>query len=142
MCPMSESDSVVMDEPEPTPSILAAVPDCLRDALCKTIGAQPKGRKPVLISSNGLANRFILARWGIRPSQRRRYRRLFLLVRKQCRDIFQCYVNRGWLEWDIPTGARMLGVFRFDEIRGNLILGFVPVPAGSEWTLATRQANQ
>ncbi|RDE16601.1 MAG: hypothetical protein C4K49_04370 [Candidatus Thorarchaeota archaeon] len=114
------------------------MPECLHEALQKIIATQPKGRKPVLVSSNGLANRFILSRWGIRPSQRRRYRQLFSLVRKQCRSVFQYYVSRGWVEWDTTSGNHLLGVYKFDEIRGNLILGFVPIPPGSEWKLSGR----
>ena len=138
MCPTIESESTFMGAPEPTPSILASIPECLKDALRKSILVEPTGRRPILISSNGLANRFILARWGIRPSQRRHYRNLFLQVRKHCRDVFQYYVSRGRLEWDTPGGVRLLGVFKFDDIRGNIILSFVPVRPDSEWALTNR----
>ena len=60
-------------EPEPSPSILAGIPDSLGVALNESVQRTARGRKSVLISSNSLANRFIFERWGIRPSQRRRY---------------------------------------------------------------------
>jgi hypothetical protein len=30
----------------------------------------------------------------------------------------------------------MFGVYKFDEVRGNLILGFVKMTPESEWTLS------
>jgi len=87
----------------------------------------PKQRKSILVSSNGLANRFILERWGIRPSQRRRYRNLYASVRKQTRNLLQHYLLRERVEWTLAGDTRRFGVFKFDEIRGNLIVGFVCV---------------
>ncbi|MFW9931089.1 MAG: hypothetical protein ACFFDR_00320 [Candidatus Thorarchaeota archaeon] len=122
-------------EPETTPSILANIPECLRRVLKETSEASTKKKRATLISSNSLANRFILERWGIRPSQRRRFKNLFASVRKQCRNIFQHLLSRGRLEWNIGTTRFVYGVYKFDEIRGNLILGFVDVPPEEEWTL-------
>jgi hypothetical protein len=76
-----------------------------------------------------------MERWGIRPSQRKRYRNLFTKVRKQSRAIFHHYLARGRLEWTSRTDSYVFGIFKFDEIRGNLILGFVPMSPDSEWTL-------
>jgi len=123
-------------EPEPTPSILASIPECLRDALKEAVST--RGRRSVLISSNSLTNRFIFARWGIRPSQRRRYKNLFASVRKQSRVVFQHYLLRGRVEWTDGSGRNVFGVYKFDEIRGNLILGFVAMTPESEWTLSNR----
>ena len=123
-------------EPEPTPSILASIPECLRDALKEAVST--RGRRSVLISSNSLTNRFIFARWGIRPSQRRRYKNLFASVRKQSRVVFQHYLLRGRVEWTDSSGRNVFGVYKFDEIRGNLILGFVAMTPESEWTLSNR----
>jgi hypothetical protein len=123
-------------EPETTPSILASIPECLRDALKEAVTT--RGRKSVLISSNSLTNRFIFARWGIRPSQRRRYKNLFASVRKQSRVVFQHYLLRGRVEWTDDSGRNVFGVYKFDEIRGNLILGFVAMTPDSEWTLSNR----
>ncbi|RLI56034.1 MAG: hypothetical protein DRP09_07745 [Candidatus Thorarchaeota archaeon] len=95
-------------------------------------------RKSVLISSNSLANKFIFSRWGIRPSQRRRYRNLFTSVRKHCRVLFQHYLLRGRVQWTEGNEQRIFGVYKFDEIRGNLIVGFVLIAPGSEWTLPSR----
>lgn len=120
-------------EPEPSPSILAGIPDSLRVALNESVQRTARGRKSVLISSNSLANRFIFERWGIRPSQRRRYRNLFTAVRKQCRVIFQHYLLRGRVDWDSGSEKLVFGVYKFDEIRGNIILGFVYI--SPEWTL-------
>ncbi|MFW9794877.1 MAG: hypothetical protein ACFFEE_11270 [Candidatus Thorarchaeota archaeon] len=123
-------------EPNATPSILASIPECLRDALKEAM--ESRGRKSVLISSNSLSNRFIFSRWGIRPSQRRRYKNLFASVRKQSRIVFQHYLLRGRVEWTDESGRNVFGVYKFDEIRGNLILGFVVMTPDSEWTLSKR----
>ncbi|MFW9886901.1 MAG: hypothetical protein ACFFER_01890 [Candidatus Thorarchaeota archaeon] len=125
-------------EPKTTPSILASIPDCFRSILLEAVEKLKKKEKSTLISSNSLANRFILERWGIRPSQRKRYRNLFAQVRKQCRAIFQHYLTRGRVEWTTDNSSYVFGVFKFDEIRGNLILGFVLTPPGSEWKLRFR----
>lgn len=125
-------------DPEVTPSILATIPECLRDALKEAINTRGKGRKSVLISSNSLTNRFIFFRWGIRPSQRRRYRNLFASVRKQSRIVFQHFLLRGRVEWNDNSGRHIFGIYKFDEIRGNLILGFVAMTPESEWTLSKR----
>jgi hypothetical protein len=125
-------------EPKTTPSILASIPDCFRSILLETVEKLKKKEKSTLISSNSLANRFILERWGIRPSQRKRYRNLFAQVRKQCRAIFQHYLMRGRVEWTTDNTSYVFGVFKFDEIRGNLILGFVLTPPESEWKLRFR----
>jgi hypothetical protein len=125
-------------DPEVTPSILATIPECLRDALKEAINTRGKGRKSVLISSNSLTNRFIFFRWGIRPSQRRRYRNLFASVRKQSRIVFQHFLLRGRVEWNDDSGRYIFGIYKFDEIRGNLILGFVAMTPESEWTLSKR----
>jgi hypothetical protein len=125
-------------DPEVTPSILATIPECLRDALKEAINTRGKGRKSVLISSNNLTNRFIFFRWGIRPSQRRRYKNLFASVRKQSRIVFQHFLLRGRVEWNDDSGRHIFGIYKFDEIRGNLILGFVAMTLESEWTLSKR----
>ena len=122
-------------EPETTPSILANIPECLRRVLKETSEASTKKKRATLISSNSLANRFILERWGIRPSQRRRFKNLFSSVRKQCRNIFQHLLSRGRIEWNIGPNRYVFGIYKFDEIRGNLILGFVEVSPEEEWTL-------
>ena len=126
-------------EPETTPSILANIPECLRRVLKETSEASTKKKRATLISSNSLANRFILERWGIRPSQRRRFKNLFASVRKQCRNIFQHLLARGRMEWNIGSTRFVFGVYKFDEIRGNLILGFVDIPPEEEWTLPIQQ---
>ncbi len=123
-------------EPEVTPSILASIPECLRNALKEAVNS--RGRKSVLISSNSLTNRFIFSRWNIRPSQRRRYKNLFASVRKQSRIVFQHFLLRGRVEWNDESGRNVFGVYKFDEIRGNLILGFVAMTPDSEWTLSNR----
>ncbi|MFW9799038.1 MAG: hypothetical protein ACFFD9_01240 [Candidatus Thorarchaeota archaeon] len=121
-----------------TPSILASVPDCFKKTLIESTEKLRKKRKSILVSSNSLANRFILERWGIRPSQRKRYRNLFANVRKQCRAIFQHYLARGKIEWTDSKKKHVFGVFKFDEIRGNLILGFVLISPEAEWKLPLR----
>ena len=121
---MHSEDSLVR-EPNVTTSILASIPDCLHNMLHENVQRMKERRTSILISSNNLANRFILERWGIRSSQRRRYKNLFSTIRKQCRAIFRNYLIRGNIVWKDQNGEYSLGVFQFDEVRGNLILGFV-----------------
>ena len=130
-----ERKGYLIVEPETTPSILANIPECLRNILKESKEASKKRKRATLISSNSLANRFILERWGIRPSQRRRFKNLFSSVRKQCRTIFNHVLSRGRMEWNIGNMRYVFGVYKFDEIRGNLILGFVEVSPEEEWTL-------
>ena len=125
-------------DPEATPSVLDSIPDCLRDTLLDSIDSEKKGKKSILISSNNLTNRFIFSKWGIRPSQRRRYRNLFSSIRKHCRILFQHYLLRGKMEWIDSSGKHLFGIYKFDEVRGNLILGFVVMTPESEWTLPNR----
>ena len=132
------SDRGKVREPEVTASILDKVPGCLKEILLNSSTIEGRGRKSILISSNNLANRFILSRWGIRPSQRRRYRNLFTTIRKHCRLLFNHYLLRGRIEWIDINGNHLFGVYKFDEIRGNLILGFVVMTPESEWTLSDR----
>lgn len=125
-------------EPEVTPSILAGIPQCLRTALEEAVNRRGTKKKSILISSNSLTNKFILSRWKIRPSQRRKYRTLFTDIRKHCRIIFTHYLTRGRIEWESEGENYVFGIYKFDEIRGNLILGFVIIPPESEWTLPIR----
>ncbi len=134
----TEHTRSLLREPEATPSVLASVPGCLRNALKEAIDTKGRGRKSVLISSNNLTNRFIFSKWGIRPSQRRRYKNLFASVRKQSRIVFQHFLLRGRIEWADDSGKNIFGVYKFDEIRGNLILGFVMMTPEIEWTLSNR----
>lgn len=121
--------------PDPGPSVLAKVPDVLRDKLRESIIESEKNKDSTLISSNTLANSFIFERWGIRSSQRRRYRNLFSQVRRQCRSVFRNYLERGWLEINEESKKHTFGVYKFDDKRGNLILGFVRMAPGSEWRI-------
>ena len=133
--PSSDQKEYAVFEPETTPSVLANIPECLRTILRESSRASTRKKRAILISSNSLANRFILERWGIRPSQRRRFRNLFSSVRKQCRNVFQHLFTRGRIEWNVGPESYIFGVYKFDEIRGNLILGFVEVGQEAEWTL-------
>ncbi len=134
----SDRPQYAFTEPELTPSVLANIPDCLRGMLENSARSSKQKRKSVLISSNSLANRFIIDRWGIRPSQRRRFNSLFSAVRKQCRNIFHHILAKGRMEWTNKKEEFIFGAYKFDEIRGNLILGFVEVSPDNEWTLPTR----
>ena len=125
-------------EPKITESILARVPECLRKILQASVEKHQRRRKAILISSNSLSNRFILERWGIRPSQRRRHRNLFATIRRQCRTVFQHYLARSRIEWANESERYLFGIYKFDEIRGNLILGFVAISPETEWTLPHR----
>lgn len=97
---------------------------CLRAKLQETIIDSERGKKSTLVSSNKLANRFILERWGIRPSQRRRYKNLFSKIRKQSRQILKQYLTSGRLELSSNSDKYTFGIYQFDDIRGNLIIGF------------------
>jgi len=127
-------------DPEATPSILASIPDCLKNTLLDSVDDTKRGRRSILVSSNNLTNRVIFLKWGIRPSQRRRYRNLFASIRKHCRILFQHYLLRGKIEWIDSTGRHLFGIYKFDEVRGNLILAFVIMNSDLEWTLPNRNA--
>ncbi len=79
----------------------------------------------MLISSNSLANRFMFTRWGIRASQRKRYKNIFSKIREQCRIYFHHLLGTGQVSSTNGTDPIRFGVYKFDEVRGNLILGFV-----------------
>ncbi|MFW9957746.1 MAG: hypothetical protein ACFFCT_06730 [Candidatus Odinarchaeota archaeon] len=119
-------------EPVLTPSSESSIVNLLKMALLEFLSrCDVKGRKSILISSNSLANKFIYLQWGIRPSQRRQYRNLFLTVREQCRDIFQYYINQKEVIYQEHGTDHKFGVYKFDEVRGNLILGFVYTDSNS-----------
>ena len=115
-----------------TPSSISNIPFLLKATLLESLNRYSgNGRKNILISSNSLANKFIHSEWGIKPSQRRHYRNLFHAVRKQCRSIFQFYINRGEVLCQEIGVDYKFSVYKFDEIRGNLILGFVYIDGSS-----------
>lgn len=138
--PRENSDDDIRKDPiplNPAPSVLAKVPDVLKEKLRESILESEKNKDSTLISSNTLANSFIYERWGIRSSQRRRYQNLFSQVRRQCRSVFRNYLERGWLEIrdDSESKKHTFGVYKFDDKRGNLILGFVRMTPGSQWRI-------
>ena len=102
----------------------ATISHCLKAKLKESIIKSERGRQSTLISSNKLANRFILERWGIRPSQRRRYKNLFSRIRKQARLILRQYLDSGFLELRNNSDQHKFSIYQFDDIRGNLIIGF------------------
>lgn len=126
-------NSDIVFEPETTPSILATIPDCLKHILERSINKSGT-RTALLVSSNSLANRFILDRWGIRPSQRKRFPNLFASIRKECRGIFQNYLVREQIGWPKGDESITFAIYKYDEIRGNLILGFVKIN-GEDWRI-------
>jgi hypothetical protein len=113
-------------EPLLTSSVIANIPIVLKQTLIETIQRQEaKKRRSILISSNNLANRFIHLQWGIRPSSLRHYRNLFSAVREQCRILFHYYLKQEEVI-DRRLGAEYkYQVYKFDEVRGNLVLRFV-----------------
>lgn len=133
-----KSNSSIYQEPEVSLSVLAKIPDTLRLLLEDQVRNRRHAKLSLLISSNSLANKFILSKWGIRPPQRRRYKNLFVLIRRQCRLIFQHLAKNGIFEWTKNGMKFTFGIFKYDEVRGNLILGFVQIPPDSEWTLPMR----
>jgi len=115
----------LLTEPKVTPSIQAAIPDLLKSQLVESaLGKHERKKKSILVSSNSLANKFIFEKWGIRSSQRRKYRNLFSDVRKRCRNIFRFFLQKGQISTQQSGVTFVFGVFKFDEVRGNLILGF------------------
>jgi len=134
---------LTMESPDVSHSALAAIPSSLRTMLEELAGhAEDRGRCSLLISSNSLANRFILERWGIRPSQRKRYRSLYAAVRRHCRTLFEYYVARGRFEWKDGAGIHVWGVYKYDRVRGNMILGFVRIPDGTPLFLSRRRRQR
>jgi hypothetical protein len=47
----------------------------------------------------------------------------------------QYYLLRARIEYKQGEQATLFGIFKFDEIRGNLILGFVEVTSNSDWSM-------
>lgn len=133
------SEDSTFREPKVTTSVLASIPDCLYNMLQENIQRTSERRTSILVSSNNLANRFILERWGIRSSQRRRYKNLFSVVRRQCRSLFRNYLSRGKVSWRNQEANFVFGVFKFDEVRGNLILGFVPPCGYLDWRYVSEE---
>ncbi|MFW9844132.1 MAG: hypothetical protein ACFFEV_06135 [Candidatus Thorarchaeota archaeon] len=126
--------SILLTEPEVTPSVQAAIPALLKSQLVNSVlGKNERTKKSTLISSNSLANKFIFERWGIRSSQRRKYRNLFSDVRKRCRNLFKFFIQKGQISTHLNGIIYEFGVFKFDEVRGNLILGFVPPRRYLNW---------
>ena len=122
----------VSHEPTLTPNGKSSVSVLLKEIILENCSRQEgRGRGSVLISSNSLANRIVYLNWGIRSSQRRQYRNLFSEVREQCRNLFRYYVNQGEVVGEKEGTEYRYGVYKFDEVRGNLILGIVFVDAGS-----------
>jgi hypothetical protein len=118
----------LLSEPVLTPSIIASIPDLLTKLLTeKTENHVHLKQNSILISSNTLSNRFILTKWGIRPSQRCRHKNLFSDVRKACRDYFNYLIRKGRISCTQKMRRFDFGVFKFDKIRGNLILGFASI---------------
>lgn len=118
----------MLTEPKITPSVLAAIPDVLKKHLHEVIMKQStRKRKSTLISSNSLANRFMFTKWGIRASQRKRYKNLFSKIRAQSRKYFHYLLSTGQITSTIGKDTFRFGVYKFDEVRGNLILGFVAI---------------
>jgi hypothetical protein len=119
--------------PTLTPSILADIPNLLRKMLIEASNQNKRG--PILVSSNRLANRFIFERWGIRPSQRKRYKTLFSDLRRHCRILFQYLLKHERFEWKSGTQNHSFGAFKYDLIRGNLILSFRYLNPKNDWIL-------
>lgn len=108
----------LLSEPKPTTSILGKIPDLMKEIISERMG------NSILLSSNSLANRFILLRWSIRPSQRRRYKNLFSTVRVACRKYFEYLLLQGQISNEKGNVHFDFAVYKFDDVRGNLILGF------------------
>ncbi len=125
-------------DPLVTPSVLASIPDVLHTLLYEACTKGKNPRQAVLISSNSLANRFIMQRWGIRPSQRKRFKNLFSLVRRHCRTLFEYYLARGQYIWSNGRSCKTWGVYKYDRVRGNLILGFVFLPVDKAFPIHRR----
>jgi hypothetical protein len=119
-------------EPVLTTSSISNISSLLKATLLEILSRYDgKRRKSMLLSSNSLANKFVHLQWGIRPSQRRQYRNLFLAVREQCRNIFQYYTSKGEIICQVKGAEHRFRTYKFDEVRGNLILGFVYVDTNS-----------
>ena len=130
----------VSHEPAVTPSIRSSIAVLLKETILENYSKQEgRGRRSSLISSNCLANRFVHLHWGIRPSQRRQYRNLFSEVREQCRELFRYYANQGEVVSQKEGTEYRYGVYKYDEVRGNLILGIVYI--GTDSPFLPRPSN-
>ncbi|MFX1368612.1 MAG: hypothetical protein ACFFAY_08455 [Promethearchaeota archaeon] len=117
-----------------TSSVLADLPKLLREIL---IDASAEADS-ILVSSNRLANRFVFERWGIRPSQRKRYKELFSDLTRHCRILFQYLLKQGRIEWEAESEWHSFNAFKYDLIRGNLILNFTNTSKKLNWLIRRR----
>ena len=119
----------------PAPQTVPGAPviSTIRSTLQRTVIESHRNRRSTLISSNNLANKFIFERWGIRSSQRQRYRNLFNQVRTQSRSVMRQCLDEGKLDVIDKTDTHRFDVYKFDDIRGNLILGFIRVKGKERW---------
>ncbi|MFX0107058.1 MAG: hypothetical protein ACFE7R_02135 [Candidatus Hodarchaeota archaeon] len=127
--------AVLRKDPRLTASVLADIPTVLRKILIQNETRSTTSGKSILVSSNTLANKFILNQWGIRSSQRKRFKNLFSQVRKRCRQIFHHYRKQGIIRWENGEKKYLFAVLSYDEIRGNVILSFIPAPFRGDYLL-------
>lgn len=125
-------------EPIPTPSQLAGTIDCLREVLAENIVVSQTEPRSTLVSSNALANRFIMNHWDIRPSQRKRYKNLFLAVRRRTRRLFEGLLAKERIELEAEDTINTILIHKFDDVRGNIILAFREIPQGAEYKYGFR----
>lgn len=120
-------------EPVPAPSQLAGIVDCLKEVIAENIVVSQTEPRSTLISSNALANRFIMNRWDIRPSQRKRYKNLFSAVRRRTRHLFEGLLGKERIELEREEEVNTILIQKFDDVRGNIILTFKEIPEGEEY---------
>ncbi|TFF91503.1 hypothetical protein EU545_03810 [Candidatus Thorarchaeota archaeon] len=105
----------------------------MKAVLAENILASQTDPRSTLVSSNALANRFIMNRWDVRPSQRKRYKNLFSTVRRRARRLFEGLLSRERVELDREDSVNTIIVRKFDDVRGNIILSFREIPPDEEY---------
>jgi hypothetical protein len=96
----------------------------LRNILLTRIRSSERRKQWNLISSEELVGKYVRERWGVSTSQETCVPRLFQHIRNQSRRVLQQVLDTGQLHLEIDSRAQVYLVFKFEDTRENLVLGF------------------
>lgn len=96
----------------------------LNRILRNRILSSERRRRWNLISSDELVSQYVKERWGITSSQEKDIPRRFQQIREQSRRVLQQFLDTGHLHLEVNSRTQLYLVFKFEETRENLVLGF------------------
>ncbi|MGY5874924.1 MAG: hypothetical protein RTU30_04185 [Candidatus Thorarchaeota archaeon] len=122
------NDRADIREPDVTPAVIADIPECLQMFIEMLVGMQSylKGIKPLRISSNTLAHRFIDLRWNITLHHSVQYKQLFKTIEKECHILFQQLLKQEKIAWKRKDESYAFRIIKKYEDPDNIILEFKP----------------